>query len=172
MSTVIKFVRSIALVATLFVGSVTAQASEIAVMNFKKVFNDNVVSLDKQNKLKGSRDKVQSELTEIEKALDKQDKDLKAKRALLSDEKYKEARKKLTVDYRDYRKKVSDYNKKISSELNNHNREIDTVIRNEVSAYAKEKGYAVVLRQALVLDAQGATDITGAILERVNKRLK
>jgi len=144
----------------------------VAVVDTQKVLTEANAAKSARDYLQKETEKAQKKINDMEAKLVKQQEDLKAKRGVLSAEKFAEEEEKLKKAVRDFRTEAQSIQANLDKENNNRRNKITDAIRNEIAAIAKEKSLTLVIAENLLLYNGGAEDLTAEVLKRVNAKVK
>ena len=164
--------------AALFAAAMTvvpaAYAADVAigVVDTQKVLSEANAAKAARDYLQKQTESAQKKINDMETKLVKQQEDLKAKRGVLSADKFAEEEEKLKKAVREFRTEAQSIQANLDKENSNRRNKITDTIRTEIAALAKEKGLSVVVAENLLLYDGGAQDLTAEVLARVNAKVK
>ena len=143
----------------------------IVVLDMKFVLNNSKAGKGAQDFLKKSFNDNAKKFSEMEKNLKKEEKDLLAKKTILSEEDYKkksnELRKKV-IEYQTNRRASLD---KIATQRAKSRETLIKKVNPIVDAYINENNISIVLDKKNVIGGLNQYDITKIIVEKLNKEL-
>ena len=162
------------LISLLLIGSEVAAADKvmIAIMDASAVINGTNAAKQAREILKTETTKAQAKIDSMETTLIGQQKELQAKKSILSSDKYADEEDKLRKEFRDFRAKAQEIQEELDKKNLKLRKEITDTIKKVVDKMAKERDYQIVLAKNMVLYSADYIDISDEVLKRVNKELK
>ncbi len=148
-----------------------ATAPVVAVVNIQQVMRDATAAKSVREQLESKQKSYQSELSKKDESLRKEEEELKKQRSVLS----KEAFEKKAAEFR---KKATDVQKEVQSKkasldgaFDRSLAEIQKAVSEIIAGMAKEKGFQVAVPSAQTLYFDSKLDISGDVLNELNKKL-
>lgn len=166
------FIAALFTAAMMATSMANAADATIGVVDTQKVLSEANAAKSARDYLQKQTEGAQKKINDMEAKLVKQQEDLKAKRGVLSPEKFSEEEEKLKKAVREFRAEAQSIQANLDKENNNRRGKLTDAIRNEIAAIAKEKGLSVVIAENLLLYNGGAVDVTADVLKRVNDKVK
>ena len=154
----------------MFCTNILAQ-EKVAILDLKYVLNQSKAGKGAQEFLKKSYSDNVKKFKDVEMALKKEEEDLLTKKTVLSKEEYSkksDALRKKVIDYRSQRRAAMD---KITTQRAESRATLIKSINPILSTYIKENNIAVVINKANTLGGNPENDITGTIVEKLDKVL-
>jgi outer membrane protein len=149
----------------------TASASQIAIVDVKKILNESSATKSIQQQIEEKRKAIQSEISKQEETLRKTDQDLAQQRSVLSkeamDKKVQEFKTSVVEAQRNVQTKRSQLEKAYANALG----EVEKVVVSIVSELADKKGFQVAIPKATALYAKDSLDISNEVLKTLDERL-
>ena len=147
-------------------------ASEVYIIDMKKILNESVAGKKAQEFLKKKLTSESKEFEKESKALKKEESDLIAKKKVLAAEEYKKNINKLRAKNIDFQKKRQKSSNEILTLKNEARTKMLVAINPILTKYMKENNIDVVIEKKFIVSANTTKDITDKILEILNKELK
>jgi len=143
----------------------------IVVLDMKFVLNNSKAGKGAQDFLKKSFNDNAKKFSEMEKNLKKEEKDLLAKKTILSEEDYKKKSNELRKKVIEYQKKRRTSLDKIATQRAQSRETLIKKVNPIVDAYINENNISIVLDKKNVIGGLNQYDITKIIVEKLNKEL-
>lgn len=166
------YTLTLCLVTTLLIFTFNAQADTTRYLDFKIVLNKSVAGASAQKTLQSKFNSEAKKFTDIEKKLKKEEKELIAKKKLITKDEYQKNVQLL-------RNKVSELNKnknisfkKLSDQRSKAKADLIAKLNPIVKKYMTDNKINLVLNKNSVLLGADNLDITKSIIELLNKQLK
>ena len=137
----------------------------------KFVLNNSKAGKGAQDFLKKSFNDNAKKFSEMEKNLKKEEKDLLAKKTILSEEDYKKKSNELRKKVIEYQKKRRTSLDKIATQRAQSRETLIKKVNPIVDAYINENNISIVLDKKNVIGGLNQYDITKIIVEKLNKEL-
>ncbi len=147
-------------------------ASEVYIIDMKKILNESVAGKKAQEFLKKKLTSESKEFEKESKALKKEESDLIAKKKVLAAEEYKKNINKLRAKNIDFQKKRQKSSNEILNLKNQARTKMLVAINPILTKYMKENNIDVVVEKKFIVSANTTKDITDNILKILNKELK
>tara|TARA_Y100000590_G_scaffold457599_1_gene610594 strand:+ start:1627 stop:2151 length:525 start_codon:yes stop_codon:yes gene_type:complete len=143
----------------------------IVVLDMKFVLNNSKAGKGAQDFLKKSFNDNAKKFSEMEKNLKKEEKDLLAKKTILSEEDYKKKSNELRNKVIEYQTKRRASLDKIATQRAKSRETLIKKVNPIVDAYINENNISIVLDKKNVIGGLNQYDITKIIVEKLNKEL-
>lgn len=146
-----------------------AQQTSIGVINFEEIDQKAALFKSIRAQMEQYRVSFQAAIKSEEDELRKADKELARQRAILSAEAYGEERRKFEKSVVDFQRQAQQRKQNLNVVYSKALAEAQGHLKKVVEQYAKENNVALVLRSDTVAYYLGSMDMTGVILERLDK---
>ncbi len=160
------------LLVVLFFGIQSAEASSTYYVDFSKVLNESEAGSKAQKFLKDKFKSESDKFDKLEKSLLKEEKDLIAKKKLITDEEYKKKtqalREKVTKIQKQKRSSIENLQKSRRNARQQLLKELNPIMKE----YMTKNKINMVIDKKSVLLADGNLDITNQIIQLLNKKIK
>ena len=175
MLTVKRLIFSTFLLSAFLIHSEAAVAqsipSSIAVVNFEQVLATSTAPKSIREQVQVKRDAYRKEVQKEEADLRKSNQELAQKQTLLSQDAFKEERRKFEQKVLAVQKKVQEKNLNLQKSQTAAQDKVKKALRKVVLEIAQKKGYALVLRRAQTVVVADQMDITKIVVSELNKQL-
>lgn len=145
--------------------------TNIAVVNFEQVLATSAAPKSIREQIQAKRDTYRIEVQKDEAELRKSNQELAQKQTLLSQDAFKEERRKFEQKVLAVQKKVQEKNLNLQKAQARAQQKVKDALRNVVLQVAQLKGYALVLRRAQTVVVADPMDITKLVISELNKQL-
>ena len=155
----------------LFISTHAIAEQKIVVLDMTFLLNESTAGKGAQDHLKKTFDNNLKKFAEIEKSLKKEEKDLLAKKNVLSNEEYAKkinSLRKKNMDYQTDRRTAID---KITAQRSKAREELLKKIRPMLLNYIDENNISLIIDKKYILGGGPKNDITKIIVEKLNKEL-
>ena len=167
-----KIIKATLLTILLVFSTNFLNASEVYIIDMKKILNESVAGKKAQEFLKKKLTSESKEFEKESKALKKEESDLIAKKKVLAAEEYKKNINKLRAKNIDFQKKRQKSSNEILNLKNQARTKMLVAINPILTKYMKENNIDVVVEKKFIVSANTTKDITNNILKILNKELK
>ena len=148
-----------------------AEDSKVLFINLKVVLNESKAGKKAQEYLKKTAHENVDKFNKIEDDLKKKEKDLIAKKNVLSKEEYKKMADNLRKEVQNYQRERNDSLQKIAQQRIAARSQLIEVLKPILEDYSKENNVSVILNKKDALYIDPSTDITNTIIKHLNKKL-
>ncbi|HEX6980040.1 MAG TPA: OmpH family outer membrane protein [Alphaproteobacteria bacterium] len=124
-----------------------------------------------RQQIEKQRAAYQADLQKQENELRNADQELARQRALLAPEVFAERRKDLERRVADAQQLVQERRRSLDQAFNNAMQRVEQAMRDVIIEIVKERNYQVVLAKTQVVVVQSQLDITGEVMQRLNRKL-
>lgn len=159
------------LVATFVIGSFSAYASNVGILDVEKIIKESTAMKDVQNKINKKQDEYQKEVTKKQTDLENEQKKIEGKKSVLSKEAFEKETKA-------FEKKIDDLKTFVDKKQNSLKKaslgamsKINDKIKDIIADIAKEKELDVIAPAAQVLYYKDELEISDEVLKRLNKKI-
>jgi len=161
-------------VTTLFLIGTVAGAAEvpkIAVVDFQNILENSNAGKAAQEIIKKEETRMESDLKKRGKEIEEIQKKLEAEFNILSQEKRTEKERDFRIKYNDFKSIQKDYQRKLQELQGKQLIRMQKEVLGVAKEIGKQKGYTLIIekREAGILFAQDAIDITSMVIDYYNK---
>lgn len=143
----------------------------IGVVDIQLVLRDSVAAQSVRTLIDSQRRSYADQFSKKEAALRAQEQELIKQRASMSAEQLNEKRRAMESQIGEFQRDVNQRRRQIEESMIENMRPIDSAVEEILTQIATERGLNLILpRQAVVLSAN-SLDLTGEVLDRLNKRM-
>jgi outer membrane protein len=151
--------------------SVSAAEVKIGFVNMNLLLKEAPQVVAINEKLQDQFGTQKKELDGLAESIQKQEQELKRNELLMTEARLKEGKKNLLEQIKEYRGKEAKLAKQVQALQNKELAVFREVVRNEISAMAKEDKFDLILNDGVMFAAE-SLNITDKLLERLKKQAK
>ena len=143
----------------------------LAVLNIVAIRNKAAVIQDINQQITKHQNEVRQGIRKEEEVLRLANQDLAKKRAILAPEAYNEERRKFEQDFVKVQQLVQQKKQSLNKAKATALGKVEKILNEIIANIAKERGYSIILRSDQTILSSRKLDITGEVLQRLNKKI-
>jgi len=164
------YLLAIAVSAVLFCGNVSAQAMKIGYVEIRKVFSGYEKAKKAEADFKNEIEAEQKKISQLQDNIKKMQAEFEQKKDILKPEEKAKKEEELKAKVQEYFTLANTTNKNLDAKRQELEEKLLEEIKEEITKYGEKKGFTVILDSRMVLFGQTTIDLTGEIINILNKK--